>query len=153
MVERVPPEYGSVTPYLMVANGHEALRLYGQAFAAVEKLKLTTPDGKQVLHAEMKIGDSIVMLADITPDMDVPDLSNVQWPPISIMLYVDDVDQVYDRAIKAGFASEMEPTDMFYGDRTSKVRDPYGHRWAISTHIEDVSQEEVERRAREMFEA
>lgn len=152
MPERIPKEYGSVTPYLMVRNGLEAIELYKSVFSATEHLKLTTPDGRQVLHAEVKIGDSIVMLADITSDMEVPTISADQWPPISIMLYVDDVDQVYTRAVGAGFASEMEPTDMFYGDRTSKVRDPYGHRWAISTHIEDVPQDEVERRARAMFE-
>lgn len=152
MPERIPKEYGSVTPYLMVTSGLEAIELYKRVFAATEHLKLTTPNGHQVLHAEVKIGDSIVMLADVTSDMEVPTISAAQWPPISIMLYVDDVDQVYSRAIAAGFTSEMEPTDMFYGDRTSKVRDPYGHRWAISTHIEDVPQDEVERRARAMFE-
>jgi PhnB protein len=152
MPQPVPAEYGSITPYLMVPSGLEAIRLYGQVFGAVEHLKLTTPDDKQVLHAEVKIGDSIVMFADITPDMHVPDIAAEQWPPISIMLYVEDVDAVYRRAVEAGFASELEPTDMFYGDRTAKVRDPYGHRWAISTHIEDVPQEEVERRARQMFE-
>jgi PhnB protein len=135
----------------MVPKGLEAIALYTTVFAATEHLKLTTPDGRQVLHAEVKIGDSIVMLADITSDMEVPTISADEWPPISIMLYVDDVDQVYARAIKSGFASEMEPSDMFYGDRMSKVRDPYGHRWAIATHIEDVPQDEVERRARAMF--
>src|SRR5690606_37249889 len=145
MPHAIPPEYGSITPYLMVPSGHEAIRLYGQVFGASEHLKLTTPDGRQVLHAEVKIGDAIIMIADITPDMDVPSISSQQWPPISMMLYVEDVDQVYRRAVDAGFASEMDPADMFYGDRTCKVRDPYGHRWAISTHIEDVPQEEVER--------
>ena len=151
MPERIPKEYGSVTPYLMVSNSLEAIELYKQVFEATEHLKLTTPDGHQVLHAEVKIGDSIVMLSDITPDMDVPNLSGVEWPPITIMLYVEEVDSTYARAIAAGFTSEMEPTDMFYGDRTSKVRDPYGHRWAISTHTEDVPQDEVERRVRAMF--
>jgi PhnB protein len=151
MPQPIPPEYGSITPYLMVPSGHEAISLYGRVFGATEHLKLTTPDGRQVLHAEVKIGDSIVMLADITPDMQVPEISADQWPPISIMLYVEDVDAVYTRAVEAGFTCELEPTDMFYGDRTAKVRDPYGHRWAVSTHVEDVPQEEVERRARQMF--
>lgn len=150
MPDAIPAGYHAVTPYLITPDGDAALKLYAAALGAEETMRLTMPDGKTVGHAEMKIGDSVIMLASTMPDMSVATVGDDQWPPISLMVYVEDVDASYKQAVDAGFISECEPTDMFYGDRTAKLRDPYGHRWAIATHVEDVSQEEIMRRMQGM---
>jgi uncharacterized glyoxalase superfamily protein PhnB len=137
-VKPIPDGYHSVTPYLVVEGAAKVIEFAKQAFGAEELHRMNAPDGK-ILHAEIKIGDSRVMLGD----------AQGPWKPMptTLYLYVPDVDAVYKRAVAAGGASEQEPADQFYGDRTSGVRDPAGNRWFIATHIEEVAPDEMARRA------
>ena len=141
-VEPIPKGYHTVTPYLAVDGADKLLEFVKQAFGAEEISKMPTPDGK-IGHAEVRIGDSIVMLADAsTTDQGAA-------MPGMIHLYVEDADKTYQRALEAGAKSLREPTDQFYGDRTSGVKDPVGNHWWIATHIEDVPPEEMAKRAQE----
>jgi PhnB protein len=145
-VKPIPDGYHSVTPYLIVADGAAAVAFYQQAFAAKVRMRLPRPDGK-IAHAELRIGDSLVMLADEAPQMGAQAPPAFGGSPVSLHLYVEDVDEVVARAIAAG-ATEIRPVaDQFYGDRLGTLDDPFGHRWHVSTHIEDVSPEEIGRRA------
>ncbi|MDZ4695220.1 MAG: VOC family protein [Deltaproteobacteria bacterium] len=140
-VQAIPPQYGSLTPYLVVPRCDKAIEFYKQAFDAEEVMRMPMPDGS-VGHAELKIGDSIVMVAS----------SNEEWPQTSALtcLYVDDCDAVFHRALAAG-AQEIEPlSDKFYGDRAGAIKDPFGQRWSIMTHKEDLSPEEMETRMAKM---
>jgi PhnB protein len=149
-VSPIPQGYHSVTPYLIVRNAAEAIRFYERAFGAKEHLRLASPDGK-VGHAELKIGDSFVMLADEHPDYGAHSPETIGGSSVSLLLYVQDVDALFAQALHAG-ATEVRPVkDQFYGDRAGTVQDPYGHKWSIATHIEDVPQAEVERRFRSMM--
>ncbi|MFO1310440.1 MAG: VOC family protein [Burkholderiales bacterium] len=142
-VPPVPPGYHSVTPYLVLEGAAKAIEFYQQAFDAEELMRLPTPDGK-VAHAEIRIGDSPVMLADATDEFKGPRAFG--GTPVSLMVYVEDVDRVFRQALAAG-ATEMRPVvDQFYGDRTGTLTDPFGHVWTIATHVEDVSPEEIDRR-------
>ena len=141
-VEPVPKEYGSVTPYLLVEGAEGLIDFMKSAFGAEEQGRFPAPEGK-VGHAELKVGDSIVMLADAST-------SDAGHPmPSMIVLYVADVDETYRRAIEADATSQRQPADQFYGDRNAGVQDPFGNLWWIHTHVEDVPPEELERRARE----
>jgi PhnB protein len=144
-VQPIPSGYHTATPYLIVKNAAQAIDFYKQAFGATEHLRLAAPNGK-VGHAEIKIGDSIIMLADEVPEMGHLAPQSPGKSPVGICLYVKDVDKKFQQAIAAG-ATEMRPVkDQFYGDRSGTLVDPFGHTWTIATHIEDVPQEEVERR-------
>ena len=143
MVQPVPAGYHSVTPYLMVRDANRALAFYAQAFGARELMRLPTPDGK-VAHAEVMIGDSHVMLADESREFPGPQTLN--GVGVSLMLYVDDVDATFARAIAAGATERRAVADHFYGDRNGTLADPFGHVWTIATHVEDVSVEEAQRR-------
>lgn len=146
---KIPTGYHSVTPYLVVRGAAEAIAFYQRAFGAQEKLRLSSPDGK-IGHAEIEIGDSRVMLADEHPDWGALGPLSIGGTPTSLMVYVEDVDAVFARAVAAG-AKEVRPVqDQFYGDRSGFLEDPFGHRWSIATHIEDVPQAEVQRRFNEM---
>lgn len=145
-VKPIPDGYHSVTPYLYIKGAARAIDFYKQAFGAVEVMRLASPDGK-VGHAEIKIGDSHVMLADEHPEMGARSPQSIGGSPVGLMVYLPDVDKVVDRAVKAGATLERPVEDKFYGDRTGGIVDPFGHRWYISTHIEDVPPEEMERRA------
>jgi PhnB protein len=146
-VSPIPHGYHSVTPYLIVRNAAEAIRFYERAFGAKEHLRLAGPDGK-IGHAELKIGDSFVMLADEHPDYGAHSPETIGGSAASILLYVEDVDAAFAQAVQAG-AKEVRPVqDQFYGDRAGTLQDPYGHKWSIATHIEDVPQAEIERRFR-----
>ena len=136
-VNPIPEGYRTVTPYLVVDGAANVLEFVKQAFGAEEKFRMETPDGT-IGHAEVQIGDSMVMLGDAgdqNPAM-----------PAMIHLYVDDCDATYERALGAGGTSEREPTDQFYGDRSAGVRDPAGNLWWIATHVEDVPEEELAKR-------
>jgi PhnB protein len=143
MVQPVPAGYHSVTPYLMVRDANRALAFYAQALGARELMRFPTPDGK-VAHAEIMIGDSHVMLADESREFPGP--QTLHGVGVSLMLYVDDVDATFARAIAAGASERRAVADQFYGDRNGTLADPFGHVWTIATHVEDVSVEEAQRR-------
>ncbi|MDX1571160.1 MAG: VOC family protein [Xanthomonadales bacterium] len=149
-VSPIPEGYHSVTPYLIVKDAAKALEFYKAAFDAVTMLRLDTPDGG-VAHAEMKIGDSPVMLADENVDMGALSPETVGGSPLSLMLYVENVDAVFRQAVDAGAIVHRDLENQFYGDRTATIHDPFGHHWTLATHIENVSPEELERRFQEMM--
>jgi len=141
-VKAIPDGYHSATPYLIVKGGSAAIDFYRRAFGATELMRFADPSGK-LGHAELRIGDSVIMLADEVPEMGFKSPKTLGGTGGSIMLYVKDVDAVFARAIAFG-GKEMQPvTDKFYGDRSGMLEDPFGHQWSISTHTEDVSPEEM----------
>ena len=146
-VQKKPEGYHSVTPYLIVNEAAAAIEFYGSAFGATELFRL--PMGDKVGHAEIMIGDSHVMLSDEWPDMNLRGPKARGGPTASLMVYVDDVDASFARAVKAGATVERELEDQFWGDRTGTVVDPYGQRWMLATHVEDVPPEELQRRMAE----
>jgi PhnB protein len=144
-VQPIPEGYHSVTPYLIVRGAAKALEFYQQAFGAEERMRFAGPDGR-IGHAEIKLGDSIVMLADEHPDMGFVGPESRGGTTVGIAVYVPDVDKAFARAIRAG-GKEMRPVqDQFYGDRSGTLVDPFGHVWTLSTHKEDVSPQEMHRR-------
>jgi len=143
----IPQGYHTATPYLIVKGAAAALEYYKKAFGARETMRFAGPDGK-IGHAEIKIGDSPIMLADEHPDMGYRGPQALGGSPVSILLYVEDVDRWFERAIAAGGKVTRPVADQFYGDRTGTLVDPFGHVWSISTHVEDVSEEEMHRRAK-----
>ena len=145
-VKPIPDGYHSVTPYLYIDGAARAIDFYKQALGAVEVMRLETSAGK-IGHAEIKIGDSHVMLADEFPDMGARGPHTIGGTAVGLMVYLPDVDVVVDRAVKAGATLERPVENKFYGDRTGGIIDPFGHRWYISTHVEDVPPEEMEKRA------
>ncbi len=144
-VKPIPDGYHSITPYLHIHGAARALDFYKQAFGARELVRLAGADGK-IGHAEIMIGDSIVMLADEVPEMGIHSPSSLKGTSVSIVLYVEDVDKVVARAIKAGATIRRPLEDKFYGDRSATLADPFGHEWTVSTHLEDVEPEEFKRR-------
>jgi PhnB protein len=151
-VKPIPDGYHSITPYLIVHDGTAAVAFYKRAFGAIERLRLPRPDGK-IAHAEVLIGDSVVMLADEAPEMMARSAKSIGGSPISIMLYVENVDEQFAKAIAAG-GRELRPvTNQFYGDRSGTLEDPFGLTWTIGTHVEDVSAEEIQRRMAAMKQA
>lgn len=148
-VKPVPDGYHHVTPYLVVRGAGKALEFYAKAFGAEERLRMNGP-GDTIMHAEMQIGDSVVMLGDECPEMGANSPQALGGSAVSLLIYTEDVDAAFARATKAGCTAQCPPTDMFWGDRYCKVQDPFGHGWAIATHKEDVSPEETMRRAAEM---
>ena len=149
-VKPIPEGYHAVTPYLIVNGGAKAIDFYKKAFGAMELFRMAQPDGK-IGHAEIKIGDSPIMLADEAPAMDAKSPQSFGGSPVGIHLYVEDVDKVFNQAIAAGSKVERPVEDKFYGDRAGGVIDPFGHRWYISTHKEDVPPEELEKRAAALY--
>lgn len=146
-VKPIPEGYHSVTPYLIINGASEAIEFYKKAFAATELFRFPAPGGK-IGHAEIKIGDSPIMLADEYPDMGYKGPQSLGGSPITLMIYVEDVDNVFNRAVGAGATVKEAVQDKFYGDRSGSVIDPFGHIWHVATHKEDVSMEEMERRAK-----
>ncbi len=146
-VKPIPDGYHQVTAYLVVKGAAEALTFYQKAFGAIERMRFTTPAGT-IGHAEIMIGESCVMLADEYPEMNCIGPKTLGGTSVSLMVYVEDVDHFVERAVNAG-AKVLRPVqDMFYGDRTGTLEDPFGHQWHIATHIEDLTQEELEERAK-----
>ncbi|HEV7219493.1 MAG TPA: VOC family protein [Terriglobales bacterium] len=144
-VKPIPENYHAVTPYLVVQGAAKAIDFYKKVFGAQELMRIPGPGGR-VMHAEIKIGDSIVMLADEHPEMDARSPQAFGGSPVSLMLYVPDVDNVFKQALSSG-AKELRPVkDQFYGDRSGTISDPFGHKWTVSTHVEDVSADEMKRR-------
>ena len=144
-VRPIPQGYHSATPYLTLHDAAKALEFYKRAFGAQEIMRMAGPDGK-VMHAEIKIGDSIVMLGDEMPGSSVRSPQALNGTTGGIMLYVEDVDAAFKRAVDAGAQTETPPADMFWGDRYGRLRDPFGHSWSIATHKEDVAPAEMSKR-------
>lgn len=144
-VQPIPAGYHSITPYLIVHDAAAAIEFYKSAFGATEKTRMNAPDGK-IGHAEVKIGDSYVMLADEHPEMGAISPKTLGGVASSLLIYVEDVDAVFQRAIAAGAKEKRPVQDQFYGDRSGVLEDPFGHTWSIATHKEDLTQEEVDER-------
>ena len=144
----IPEGYHSITPYLVVDDASGAIEFYKRAFGAKENLRMPTPDGK-VAHAELAIGDSLIMLSDPFDQGSTKTPKALGATTIGIFLYTEDVDETYKQALDAGATSTQEPEDMFWGDRFASVKDPYGHQWQMATHVEDVSPEDMGKRAEE----
>jgi PhnB protein len=141
----IPDGYHNVTPYLVIKGAAAAIDFYKKVFGAVEIMRMPQPDGR-VGHAELKFGDSHVMLADEFPEMDVVGPKTLGNSPVGLLLYVDDVDKTVERAVALGATIKKPVADQFYGDRTGTIEDPFGHKWTVAVHIEDVSPEEMQRR-------
>jgi PhnB protein len=144
-VKAIPEGYHSVTPYLIVDGAADAIEFYKNVFGAEEVMRMPGPDGR-IGHAEIKIGDSFVMLADEHPEMGHRGAKSLGGTPVGILLYVEQVDAVVERAVAAGSKLVRPVEDQFYGDRAGSVEDPFGLLWYVHTHVEDVSPEEMERR-------
>lgn len=144
-VKPIPDGYHSVQPYLILKNTAAAIDFYKKAFNAKERLRMEK-EGR-IGHAELEIGDSVVMMADENPEIDARSPEHYGGSPVSLMVYVNDCDAVYKRALSTGATSEREPRDEFYGDRMAGIKDPFGYRWYIATHIKDVSVEEMQQHA------
>ena len=148
-VKPIPEGYHTATPYLILQGAADAIAFYQSAFGATELMRLADPRGK-VGHAEIRIGDSTIMLADESPDMGFCGPLALGGSPVGIMLYVEDVDATTERASAAGAKVIRPAKDQFYGDRTSMIEDPFGHVWYLATHIEDVSPQEIQNRSEAM---
>lgn len=148
MPSAIPAGYHSVTAYLYVDGAAAAIAFYKQAFGATELLRMQLPDGK-IMHAEIKIGDSPVMLTDANPDWGVRDPKALGGISGNMMIYVEDVDAAFARALAAGATETKAVEDQFWGDRMGTLTDPYGHQWSLATHVEDVAGDEMERRFEE----
>lgn len=150
VVRPIPEGYPRVMPYLSIDGAGAAIDFYTAVLDAKERMQMPGPDGK-VGHAELEIGDSIIMLADESPDMGNKSPKSLGGTPVSMMVYVEDVDATFAKALKAG-ATEVQPIeDKFYGDRSGSFEDPWGHQWHVATHIEDVSPEEMDKRVAELM--
>lgn len=144
----IPDGYHSVTPYLIVNGAAAAIAFYKDAFGATELMRMPTPDGK-IGHAEIKIGDSAIMLADEYPEMGYKSPQSIGGSAVSLMIYLEDVDSTFARAIDKGAKALQPIKDQFYGDRSGTLQDPFGHVWTLATHIEDIPPDELRRRAEE----
>ena len=143
-VRPIPGEFHTVTPHLVCAGAAEAIEFYRKAFGAVELSRIPGSDGK-VMHASIRIGDSIVMLNEESPERGALGPRSLKGSPVTIHLYVENADAVFEQAIRAGAQVTMPLDDMFWGDRYGKLEDPFGHQWSIGTHIRDVSPEEMQK--------
>ena len=148
-VKPIPEGYPQVTPYLCVEGASAAIDFYSEVFGATERMRMPAPDGK-IGHAELQIGDSVIMLSDEYPEMGQRSPKAFGGSPVTISVYVEDVDAVFERAMKAGAKELRGVEDQFYGDRSGQFEDPFGHKWSVATHVEDVSPDEMNRRAEAM---
>ena len=146
-VRKIPEGYHSVTPYLVIKGAAKALDFYARAFGAKERSRMPGP-GDTIAHAELEIGDSVIMLSDPFPQSTTKPPKELGGTSASVMLYVEDVDEVVKQAVDAGATVTMEVSDQFWGDRFGSVTDPFGHSWSIATHVEDVPPDEMAERAK-----
>lgn len=144
-VKPVPDGYGTITPGIVVRNGVKAIDFYKKAFGAEERMRMHGPDGKSVMHAELKIGNSIFMLNDENPQWGALSPESLNGTPFGFYLYVNDADASQKRAVAAGAKEIMPVQDMFWGDRMGSVQDPFGHKWNIATHNRDLSMDEMKK--------
>lgn len=150
-VKPIPDGFRTITPHLICRDAKKAIEFYKKAFGAESLRTLSMPDGK-IMHAEIKVGDSILMLGEEAPDWKVLSPLSLGTSPVVIHLFTNDVDAVYQKAVSAGCTATMPVMDQFWGDRYGQVVDPFGHRWSIATHKEDLSDEEIAKRGRAAFE-
>jgi PhnB protein len=148
-VKPIPDGYPQVTPYLCVDGASAAIEFYGQVFGATERMRMPEPDGK-IGHAELQLGESVIMLSDEYPDRGIRGPKTIGGTPVTMSVYVEDVDRVFARAVQAGATALRPVEDQFYGDRTGQFEDPFGHRWSVASHVEDVSPDELAKRAEAM---
>jgi PhnB protein len=147
----IPEGYQNITPVLVVKDGLKAIEYYKKVFGAIDKGTMMMPDGKSVAHAELMIGNSKIMLSDEFPEMKCLSPTSIGGSPVSLYLYVEDVDKTFNLAIFEGGKSLSPVQDMFYGDRHGSIQDPFGHIWSIATHIKDLTKEELKKAAEEAF--
>src|SRR5437016_4831980 len=147
-VKPVPEGYHTVTPYLTVNDGARAIDFYKRAFGAQETVRMDGLPGK-IGHAELKIGDSMIMLSDEMPGGGCRAPQSLGGTTVNLFLYVTDVDSAFDQAVKAGAKADMPPSNMFWGDRFGRLTDPFGHSWSLATHVEDVAPAEMQKRTKE----
>ena len=147
-VKPIPDGYPQVTPYLCVDGAKAAIEFYSNVLGATERMHMPGPDGK-IGHAELELGDSLIMLADEYPEMGIRGPKAVGGTPVTISIYVEDADAVFDAAVAAGATAVRPVENHFYGDRIGQFEDPFGHRWSVATHVEDVPPDEMEKRAAE----
>jgi|TARA_B110000090_G_C13148223_1_gene356600 PhnB protein len=146
----IPDGYNTATPYLSISGAKDAIEFYKLAFGATEVFRLNTPTG-DIAHAEIKIGDSLIMLSEPSEDSPMPSPDTLGGSTVAIHLYVEDVDAMFEQAIDAGALDIKSVEDQFYGDRMGTLKDPFGHIWFISTHKEDLTPEEIQHRAQAFF--
>ena len=149
-VAPIPAGYHTVTPHLVCRGAANAIEFYKKAFGAKERLRMSAPDGS-VAHAEITIGNSTVMLGDEAPQMGATAPQTIGGTAVGIFIYTENVDKLYAKAVAAGATGDQPPTDMFWGDRYAKLTDPFGHKWSMATHIEDVSKKEMDKRTAAAF--
>jgi PhnB protein len=146
-VQPIPEGYKTVSPYLAVDDAEKAIEYYRKAFGAEETVRMNAPDGR-IGHAELKIGDSHIMLSDPFPQSSTKPPTELGGSSVSVFMYVEDVDAVVQKAVDQGATVTMEVEDQFWGDRFGSITDPFGHNWSIATHIEDLTPEEIEERGK-----
>jgi Uncharacterized protein conserved in bacteria len=145
----IPRGYHSLTPHLTIQDAAKAIEFYKQAFSAREIVRMPGPDGKGIMHAELQIGDSMFMINEEYPECGVVSPQRLNGSPVTLHLYVENVNQVFERAVKAGAQIQMPLADMFWGDRYGKLQDPFGHNWSLATHQWDLTPEEMQKGAEE----
>ncbi len=150
-VKPIPEGYHTITPALIVKDAGRAIEFYKQAFGAKEIMRMNSPDGKNVMHCELEIGNSRFFVGCECPEGMSRSAESLGGTAVSLYLYVEDVDSAFDRAVKAGAQVRVPLTDMFWGDRYGKVTDPFGHEWDLATHKEDLTPEQIHERAEEFF--
>jgi PhnB protein len=151
MAQPIPQGFSSVTPILMFKDSRKAIEFYKQAFGAKERFLSPGPNGKGVMHAEITIGNSIIMMGDEYPQQDCKSAETMGGSPISFFIYLENVDAAFAQAVAAGATSQMPVQDMFWGDRVGLVRDPFGYSWMIGTHTKDLTPKEIEEAAKAAF--
>jgi PhnB protein len=149
-VNPIPEGYPRVTPYLCIEGAGNAIDFYRSVFGATERMRMAGPDGK-IGHAEIQLGDSVIMLSDEYPEMQMRGPKTLGGTPVTVSVYVEDVDDVFDRAVKQGAKPLRAVENQFYGDRSGQFEDPFGHRWNVASHVEDVPPDEMQRRAAKMM--
>jgi PhnB protein len=147
-VKPIPDGYPQVTPYLCINGASDAIEYYSKVFDAKERMRMPAPDGK-IGHAELQIGESVIMLADEFPEMGALSPTTIGGTPVTISVYVQDVDDVFKRAVDGGAKSLRAVENQFYGDRSGQFEDPFGHHWSVASHVEDVPPDEMAKRAAE----
>ncbi len=151
MTKAIPEEFHSVTPMLLFKDARKAIQFYKQAFGAQERFAMPGPDGKGVMHAELRIGNSIIMMGEENPQQPGKSADTMGGSPVSFYLYIENVDKAFQIALDAGAEAKMPVQDMFWGDRAGTVQDPFGYSWMLATHVKDLTPQEIQQGAQAAF--